>query len=218
VTDRDLRIYEDLDALVQGAVDLFLAERPRTIALSGGSTPKPVYERLARVDYPWSEVDVVFGDDRCVPPDDPESNFRMANEALLSKVDARVHPMYDCDADAYEADLKILFGDVDLPSIDLNFLGIGDDGHTASLFPGKPALDVTDRWVVYVPEPGMPPPLPRLTLTLPVHNASKLAVFLVSGEKKRERLRQVMEGDESIPSARIHAARVIVLADRAAAG
>ncbi len=218
MTDRDLRIYEDLDALVQGAVDLFLAERPRTIALSGGSTPKPVYERLARVDYPWSEVDVFFGDDRCVPPDDPESNFRMANEALLSKVAARVHPMYDCDADAYEADLKTVFGDVDLPSIDLNFLGIGDDGHTASLFPGKPALDVTDRWVVYVPEPGMPPPLPRLTLTFPVHNASKLAVFLVGGEKKRERLRQLMEGDESIPSARIHAARVIVLADRSAAG
>jgi len=218
MTDCDLRVFDDLDALVAGAVDLFLAEHPLTIALSGGSTPKPVYERLAAVDYPWSEVDVFFGDDRCVPPDNPESNFRMANEALLSKVAARVHPMYDCDADAYEADLKTVFGDVDLPSIDLNFLGIGDDGHTASLFPGKPALDVTDRWVVYVPEPGMPPPLPRLTLTLPVHNASKLAVFLVSGEKKRERLRQVMEGDESIPSARIHAARVIVLADRAAAG
>jgi 6-phosphogluconolactonase len=160
---------------------------------------------------------VFFGDERCVPPDDPDSNFRMANEALLSKVAARIHPMYDCDADAYEAELRAVFGDVAVPSIDLNFLGIGDDGHTASLFPGKPALDVTDRWVVDVPEPGMPPPLPRLTLTFPVHNASKLAVFLVDGEKKRERLRQLM-ADEDIPAARVHPQRVVVLADRAAAG
>jgi 6-phosphogluconolactonase len=219
MTDRDLRVFDDLEALVNAAVELFAEERPRTIALSGGSTPKPVYERLATLDYPWSDVDVFFGDERCVPPDDPDSNFRMANEALLSKVAARVYPMNDCDADAYEADLRAVFGpDVEVPSIDLNFLGIGDDGHTASLFPGKPALDVTDRWVVDVPEPGMPPPHPRLTLTFPVHNASKLAVFLVSGEKKRERIRQLMADDESIPSARIHARRVVVLADRAAAG
>ena len=218
MTERDLRVSDDLDGLVAAAVDLFLAERPRTIALSGGSTPRPVYERLAAVEYPWSEVDVFFGDERCVPPDHPDSNFRMANEALLSKVVARVHPMHDCAADAYERELRDVFGDVEVPSIDLNLLGIGDDGHTASLFPGKPALDVTDRWVVDVPEPGMPPPHPRLTLTFPVHDASKLAVFLVSGEKKRERVRQLMEGDEAIPAARIAAPRVIVLADRAAAG
>jgi 6-phosphogluconolactonase len=218
MTDRDLRVFDDLDALVAGAVELFVAERPRTIALSGGSTPKPVYERLATVDYPWSDVDVFFGDERCVPPDHPDSNFRMANETLLRKVAARVHPMYDCDTDAYEQTLRDVFGDVDAPSIDMNLLGIGDDGHTASLFPGKPALDVTDRWVTYVPEPGMPPPHPRLTLTFPVHDASKLAVFLVSGEGKRERVRQLMEGDESIPSARIRARRIVVLADRAAAG
>ncbi len=217
MTERDLRVSEDLDALVRAAVELFVAERPRTIALSGGSTPKPVYERLAGLDYPWGEVDVFFGDERCVPPDHPDSNFRMASEALLSKVPARVHSMYDCDADAYEAELRAVFGDVTVPSIDLNFLGIGDDGHTASLFPGKPALDVTHRWVTYVPEPGMPPPHPRLTLTFPVHDASKLAVFLVSGEGKRERVRQLME-DGDIPAARIHARRVIVLADRAAAG
>jgi 6-phosphogluconolactonase len=217
MTERDLRVFDDLDGLVAGAVELFVDERPRTIALSGGSTPRPVYERLATVDYPWSDVDVFFGDERCVPPDHPDSNFRMANEALLSKVGARVHPMTDCDADGYEAELRSVFGDVDLPSIDLNLLGIGDDGHTASLFPGKPSLEVTDRWVTYVPEPGMPPPHPRLTLTLPVHDASKLAVFLVSGESKRERVRQVMAG-EDIPAARVNARRVVVLADRAAAG
>jgi 6-phosphogluconolactonase len=217
VTDRDLRVFDDLDGLVAGAVELFVDHAPRTIALSGGSTPKPVYERLATIDYPWDEVDVFFGDERCVPPDHPDSNFRMANEALLSKVRAMVHPMYDCDADGYEAELRGVFGDVDVPSLDVDILGIGDDGHTASLFPGKPALEVTERWVTYVPEPGMPPPHPRLTMTFPVHDAAKLAVFLVSGEGKRERLRQLMAGDD-IPSARVNAQRVVVLADRAAAG
>jgi 6-phosphogluconolactonase len=141
----------------------------------------------------------------------------MANEALLSKVPARAHPMSDCDAGAYEREMREVFGDVEWPSLDLDLLGIGDDGHTASLFPGKPALDVTDRWLVNVPEPGMPPAVPRLTMTFPVHDASKLALFLVSGEGKRERLRQLMAG-EDIPAARIRAQRVIVLADRAAAG
>ena len=218
MTDRELRVSPDLDGLVEQAVALFLEERPRTIALSGGSTPKPVYERLAGQDYPWAEVDAFFGDERCVPPDHPDSNFRLANEALLSKVPARAHPMTDCDADAYEADLRSVFGDVDVPSIDLDFLGIGDDGHTASLFPGRPEVEVTDRWVVYVPEPGMPPPHPRLTLTLPVHDASGLVVFLVSGDGKRERLRQLMDDDRSIPAARVAADRIVVLADRAAAG
>ena len=217
MTERELRVFDDLDALVEGAVDLFVAEAPRTIALSGGSTPKPVYERMAGIEYPWADVDVFFGDERCVPPDHPDSNFRMANQALLSKVPARVHPMYECDADAYERELRTVFGDVDVPSIDLDVLGIGDDGHTASLFPGKPALEVTDRWVAYVPEPGMPPPHPRLTMTFPVHDAAKLAVFLVSGEGKRERLWQLMSG-EDIPAARVRAERVIVVADRAAAG
>src|SRR3954453_13249422 len=217
MTDRDLRGFEALEGPVAAAVDLFVAERPRAIALSGGSPPKPVYEHLATIDYPWSDVDVFFGDERCVPPDHPDSNFRMANEALLSKIETRVHPMDDCDAHAYERTMRDVFGDVDWPRLDLDVLGIGDDGHTASLFPGKPALDVTDRWVVYVPEPGMPPPHPRLTMTFPVHDASRLALFLVSGEGKRERLRQLMAGDD-IPAARIAAERVIVLADRAAAG
>jgi len=217
VSERQLRVFDDLNGVVAAAVDLFLSEAPRTIALSGGSTPKPVYERLATADYPWAEVEAFFGDDRCVPPDHPDSNFRMANEALLSKVAARAHPMFECDADAYERTMREVFGDVEWPSLDLDLLGLGDDGHVASLFPGKPALDVTDRWVTYVPEPGMPPLVPRLTMTFPVHNASKLALFLVDGEGKRERLRQLMAG-EDIPAARINAKRVIVLADRAAAG
>ena len=95
-------------------------------------------------------------------------------------------------------------------------MGLGEDGHTASLFPGKPALDVADRWVVDVPEPGMPPPHPRMTLTLPVFDAARVALFLVSGESKRDALRKLVGGDKSIPAARVHSDRVIVLVDRAA--
>src|SRR5207249_9347183 len=119
---------------------------PRTIALSGGSTPKAVYERLAETEYPWTEVDAFFGDERCVPADHPDSNFKMANEALLSKVDARVHPMVGCDAAAYTRELEAVFA-AGVPAFDLAFMGLGEDGHTASLFPGKPALEVADRWV-----------------------------------------------------------------------
>ena len=216
MTERELRVADDVDGVVDAAVGILLAERPRTIALSGGSTPKDVYERLAVTDYAWSEVEAFFGDERCVPLDHPDSNYRMANEALLSKVPARAHPMVDCDADAYEEELRAVFGDRG-PAFDLAFMGLGEDGHTASLFPGNPALEVRDRWAVHVPEPGMPPPHPRLTLTLPVFDAARLSLFLVSGEAKRIPLRHLMNGDD-IPAARVHSDRVVVLADRAAAG
>jgi 6-phosphogluconolactonase len=210
---RELQVTDDL---VGDAVRLFEEISPRTIALSGGSTPKPVYERLAETPYPWHEVDVFFGDERCVPPDHPDSNYGMAHEALLSKVQARVHSMIGCDADAYTRELETVFG-AGAPRFDLLLLGIGDDGHTCSLFPGRPELDVTDRWVVYVPHPGMPPMHPRLTLTFPVLDAAHVALFLVQGEKKRDPLRKLLEGDESIPAARVHSERVIVLADPKAA-
>ena len=96
-------------------------------------------------------------------------------------------------------------------------MGIGDDGHTASLFPGSPALDVTDRLVVNVEHPGMPPEHPRLTLTYPVFDAARVALFLVTGEEKREALGKLMAGDESIPAARVQSERLIVLADPSAA-
>ena len=213
MTARELRVTDDL---VAGAVAVFLEAGPRTIALSGGSTPEQVYERLATTPYPWNEVDAFFGDERCVPADHPDSNFRMANEALLSRVGARTHSMVGCDPDAYTHEMRELFGDT--PRFDLCFMGIGEDGHTASLFPGKPALDVTDRLVVDVPEPGMPPPYPRMTLTLPVFDAARLSMFLVSGESKRDALERLMAGDESVPAARVHSERVLVLADREAAG
>jgi 6-phosphogluconolactonase len=209
----ELRVTDDL---VDDAVAIFLRAAPRTIALSGGSTPEKVYERLAATPYPWSEVEVFFGDERCVPEDHDDSNFKMANAALLSNVDARVHSMVGCDTEAYTRELENVFG-AGVPMFDLAFMGLGEDGHTASLFPGKPALDVTDRWVVDVPEPGMPPAHPRMTLTLPVFDAAKLSLFLVSGGSKREALASLVAGDESIPATRVHGGRVIVLADREAA-
>jgi 6-phosphogluconolactonase len=209
VTPPELRVTDDL---VGDAVALFLEVAPRTIALSGGSTPRPVYERLAETPYPWSEVDVFFGDERCVPADHPDSNFRMANEALLSKVDVRVHPMVGCDPDACRQELTKVFGP-SMPRFDLLFLGLGDDGHTASLFPGDHALEITNRLVARVDRPDHP----RMTLTLPVLNAARVALFLVAGASKREALRKLLDGDESIPAARVHAERVIVLADREAA-
>ncbi len=137
----------------------------------------------------------------------------MATEALLSKVRARVHRMRgeSCDAAGYEEELRAVFGE-GVPAFDLAFLGMGADGHTASLFPGDPALEERRRLVVRVQRPDHP----RLTLTLPALSAAKLAVFLVSGEDKRGALRRVL-ADEELPAARVAANRVVIIADPAAA-
>ena len=207
---RELLVTSDIP---EAAARLFLEQRPRTLALAGGRTPRAVYARLATEEYDWSGVDVFFGDERCVPADHPDSNFRMAEEALLSKVPARVHRMRGetCEAAGYEEELRAVFG-TGLPAFDLVFLGMGADGHTASLFPGDPALDEMQRLVVRVARPDHP----RLTLTLPVLSASKLAVFLVSGAEKRDALRRVLAGDD-LPAARVAAQHVVIIADAAAA-
>jgi 6-phosphogluconolactonase len=196
------------------AAERVLALGPRFLALAGGSTPRRLYERLAACDFPWSETEVFFSDERCVPPEHPDSNYRMAYEALLSRVPARVHrmPGETCDAAAYEEELTKVFGP-GLPEFDLVLLGLGADGHTASLFPGDPALAVMDRHVVRVQRPDHP----RLTLTLPVLSAAKVAMFLVSGESKREPLRRLLAGVD-IPAASVRARHVVIFADEAAAG
>jgi len=210
VSKRELLVTSDI---ADAATGLFLRQRPRTLVLAGGRTPRELYLRLAAQKYDWDCVDVFFGDERCVAPDHPDSNFRMASEALLSKVPARVHRMRgeDCNATAYEEELRAVFG-AGLPAFDLAFLGMGANGHTASLFPGDPALEETQRLVVRVARPDHP----RLTLTLPVLSASRLAVFLVSGEDKREALRRVL-AEEDLPAARVAARRVVIIADAAAA-
>lgn len=208
--ERELLVARDI---AEAAVRLFLEARPRTLVLAGGRTPRPVYARLAGLPYDWQGVDVFFSDERCVPPDHPDSNFRMAREALLSRVPARVHPMpgASCGAASYEAELRSLFGDGP-PSFDLAFLGMGADGHTASLFPGDPALGERERLVARVAGPGHP----RLTLTLPVLSAARLAVFLVAGAEKRQALQRVLAG-EPLPAAMVAARRVVFVADPAAA-
>lgn len=210
MTERELRVADDPAA---AAVDLFREASPRTLALAGGSTPRKLYRALAEEPYPWEEVEVFFGDERCVPPDHPDSNFRMAREALLARVPARVHrmPGETCDAAGYERVLREALGP-GVPALDLAFLGLGEDGHTASLFPGDPALEERERLVVRVERPDHP----RLTLTYPVLNAAGLAVFLVSGPSKRGALMRLLAGDD-IPAARVEALRVVVVADRAAA-
>jgi 6-phosphogluconolactonase len=211
----ELRVVADVAG---AALELFLEVRPRTVQLSGGSTPHALYERLAgRADYPWDEVEAFFGDERCVPPDDERSDVGMAMRALFGRVPARVYPMdgTGCDADGYERTLRERFGD-DL-RFDLAIYGLGPDGHTASLFPNKPEVDVEDRWVVRVPEAGWEPFVPRVTLTVPALSATPLGVMLVAGETKREPLRALMAG-EDIPAARLRPGRLVVLADAAAAG
>lgn len=231
-----VRVYEDKQELAEAAA-LDFAERAAeaiedrgrfTVALAGGSTPKATYEILAR-DYAdgvdWNNVHVFFGDERTVPPDHEDSNYRMAREALLDHVPiGSVHRMRgelspEEAAASYENELREFFGG-DLPSLDLIMLGIGEDGHTASLFPNTPALDVTDRWTVENPVEKLD--TVRLTLTKPVINAARAVVFAVAGEGKAEALREILERDanpQDYPAKLIQpAGGVVWMVDRAAAG
>ena len=204
-----VQIFATPDDLAQAAARAFaekaeraLAERGRfAVALAGGSTPKTTYGILAR-DYSdavdWPGVHVFFGDERTVPPDHEDSNYRMAKEALLDHVPVgSVHPMRgelvpEEAAASYEMELRDFFGE-EPPTLDLVMLGIGGDGHTASLFPETGALDVTDRLAVANPVPKLE--TTRLTLTVPVLNAARDVFFLVAGEDKAEALKEILEGD-----------------------
>jgi 6-phosphogluconolactonase len=150
---------------------------------------------------------VWWSDERLVPPDHPDSNERLARESLLSKVPVpaeQIHPLRSSD--------------VELPDrFDLVLLGVGPDGHTASLYPGHSDELADPGSIVHVPDAGMPPPDPRLSFSLAYLNAQPLVAFLVSGESKREVLARVLAGDESLPAARVRAERTVVLADEAAA-
>lgn len=184
------------------------------LTLSGGNTPRALYERLAQPDMrqavDWQCVHLFWGDERYVPPTDPLSNYRMAYEAWLQHSaipKENWHPMpTDCDeptlcAQRYEQTLAQMFGG-QIPQFDLILLGLGEDGHTASLFPNSPALEETQRWVAVVERPEETPRY-RLTLTLPVLNASKRVWFLVVGESKQAVLERVLEGDETLPASYI---------------
>jgi 6-phosphogluconolactonase len=211
-----LRVLKDIGAVARAAAELFVklaaqaqAERkPFRVVLSGGTTPKALYDALASREFrsrvQWDGIAFFFGDERAVPPGHPDSNYRTANDHLfrpLSISDGQVHRMKADTADleaaatAYEQDLRAAFGGL-LPQFDLSLLGMGPDGHTASLFPRTKALGEQQRWVV--PVTDAPKPLPRrLTLTVPVLNSARQILFMVTGKDKAEALREVLEGTAS---------------------
>lgn len=204
-------IHDDLEALSHAAAGLFVqhawqaaAEQGRfSVALAGGGTPRRTYELLAQAPYrdrvPWPQVHVFWGDERCVPAADPRSNARMAREALLDHVPIPADQVHPVDGGAppkqaaaqYEATLRRFFGD-EPPRLDLLLLGLGEDGHTASLFPHTPVLDERERWAAAVWPTGQD--LARVTLTAPLLNQAAVVVFLVAGAGKAGVLRDVLEG------------------------
>ena len=203
------------------------------VCLSGGSTPQGLYERLAEAPYldafPWSRTHWFWGDERFVPHDDALSNYRMVREALLSRVPIpaiNIHPIPtegvspDAAASTYERELKNFYGaerlDPARPLFDVNLLGLGPDGHTASLFPGNAVLAERAKWVAAVV--GVKPEA-RITLTYPALESSRHAAFLVTGKEKRTIFARLRYGDESLPAARLHPiSGVTWFLDRAAAG
>ena len=175
------------------------------IALTGGSTPRACYEKLAGMDVDWSGATLWFGDERCVPPDDERSNYRMAREALLDRLPDAEHggPTVrriegehgpNAGADDYERELRETLGE-ELPRLDLVLLGLGPDAHVASLFPGQDTLKVKDRLAVGVERAGFEPYVPRVSLTLPVINSARSVVFLVAGKEKAEAVARAFGGE-----------------------
>jgi 6-phosphogluconolactonase len=201
------------------------------VALSGGSTPKMLYEVLAsddfRTRFPWQRVVWYWGDERFVPHDHPDSNYRMTREALLDKVPVppdNIHPIPVDGAPKeaarrYERVLQGAYGaavlDPARPLFDINLLGLGPDGHTASLLPGEPVLQERKRWVAAVPH-GRPEV--RITMTYPALESSRQAAFLVTGEKKAAIVGAIRAGGSQVPAARVKPVGELVwFLDRAAA-
>ena len=218
-----VQVVEDLDALADAFARVVVESfehrpGPRFVfAASGGPTARRCYERLAATAGPvvdWSAVDVYMGDERCVPPDDPDANQRLVREALLDRVPSvgSFHPMSCDDPDAYERELR------ELDAFDVVHLGMGPDGHTASLFPDAPTLDAPPgQLVVLSHDPHERNPHARMSLTLGALARARLIVFTVSGESKRDAFAAVSAG-EDVPAARVRARRVLWLVDRDAAG
>ena len=236
-----VQVFDDAEAVARGAAERFVelgqaaidARGCFSVGLAGGSTPKRAYELLASEAYReqlnWSKVHIFFGDERCVPPDHSESNYRMANEALISRVSIpppnvhRINGLGDAVANAslYEDELRTFFNPASWPRFDLVLLGMGDDGHTASLFPGTKALAERQAWVVanWVEKFGAF----RITLTAPAINHAANIAFLVTGATKAERLLEVLRGaldPEKLPSQLIQPldGSLFWLVDKAAAG
>ena len=210
--DYTLEIAQGTEALAQKAATRFIAlaeqarqeHRPFRVSLAGGNTPVALCKTLSssyRTQVVWSNIEFFFGDERAVPPDHPDSNFRLISEALFRPTgipSRQIHRMrgemedLDAAAELYSEELMPLATD-DLPRFDLVLLGMGPDGHTASLFPNNAVLEERTRWVVPVFDSPKPPPR-RLTLTLPVLNAARQVIFLVAGTDKAPAVREVLQG------------------------
>jgi len=198
------------------------------IALTGGSTPRSAYERAAVADVQWSRATLWWGDERCVPPDDDLSNYAMARTALLDAIAGPAPEVHRIKGElgahdgaaAYEAELHELFG-AGMPELDLVLLGMGADGHCASLFPHQAAVEENVRLVVGVEQAGVEPYVPRISLTLPVINAAREVVFLVTGEDKAAAVARAFEAEPGpdAPASLVTPAsgRLVALLDRAAA-
>ena len=230
-------VAPDAEALARHVAEWLVERRIRreglfALTLSGGSTPRHLYELLAtpafreRID--WRSVHLFWGDERYVPHDHADSNYRMAREALIEHVPIppdQVHPIPtasspEAAAASYAETLQSFYGartlDLARPLFDVTLLGLGADGHTASLFPGDPALEERDAWVVSVIGAR---PEPRITLTFPTLASSDSVVFLVSGAEKLPVIDRLRRGDTELPAARVRAARELRwFLDRAAAG
>lgn len=232
-------VLPDPDAVAHATADRFIraaeaaiAERGIfRVALSGGSTPKAVYPLIAgtsrRDAVDWSRVDFFWGDERAVPPDDPESNFGVAYLMLIARLPGvradRVHrmqadaPDLDAAALAYEAELRLAFDAAGAapPAFDLIWLGMGPDGHTASLFPGSTAVAERERWVVGTF--AQTPQAWRMTLTYPVLDAGRDVIFVATGADKADPLARILAGGSGLPAEDVRASSVEWIVDEAAA-
>jgi 6-phosphogluconolactonase len=233
----ELVVLPDPAALARHVSDWLLARvlaasQPLRVSLSGGSTPKAMFQLLATEAYagrmPWDRLHLFWGDERFVPPDHPDSNYGMTQAALLSKVgipEANVHPIPtdgtpDEAAMRYETLLQSIYGAAEIQPdkalFDITFLGLGEDGHTASLIPGEPVLDERTRWVAAVSH-GRPEA--RITLTYPAIDSSAAVAFLVSGAGKRDILARARSGEGGLPAAHVRpVGELIWFVDAAAAG
>jgi 6-phosphogluconolactonase len=234
---RQLVRVADRDALAMAAADRLLARIDANkgriaICLTGGSSPKQLYALLAtdryRTRIPWDRVHWFIGDERFVPPTDPRNNMAMARGLFLDRLApaANIHPIPtdtagpDDSAARYAEVLKSFHGaerlDDARPLFDLVLMGVGPDGHTASIFPGYPALDETERWVVGVPKANVEPFVPRVTLTLPALASCREMLFEVAGADKRAILTRVL-GGENLPASRARSnGETVFLVDEAA--
>jgi 6-phosphogluconolactonase len=227
MTAPDIRVVADPAAEVADLL-VDISSAGGHVALSGGSTPRRAYERAAESDADLSAATMWLGDERMVSEDDERSNLRMIRESLtdrlpedrrpgLMPVDTSLSP--DAAAAAYEEDLLRTIGRH--PRLDLALMGLGADGHTASLFPGRPEVAETQRFAIGVPEPGMEPTVPRVTLTLRMFNTAREVVFLVAGADKAEAVARAfgVPSDETAPAALVRpgAGTLLVVLDEAAA-